>query len=72
MTRKKNPDNTRFNVHLSRYRYYLSSRYFWFGCTKYVNLRRACFKANVGGIVKNTHNKAMEASNKEFGELGYS
>ena len=35
------------------------------------NLRRACFKANVKlAVVKNTLlSKAMEASNKEFGEL---
>jgi len=35
------------------------------------NLRRACFKANVQlAVVKNTLlSKAMEASDKEFGEL---
>src|SRR5690606_27010339 len=36
------------------------------------NLRRACFKANVKlGVVKNTLlAKAMESSDKEFGDLG--
>ncbi|MEP5131080.1 50S ribosomal protein L10, partial [Nonlabens ulvanivorans] len=35
------------------------------------NLRRACFKANVSlSVVKNTLlSKAMEASDKDFGEL---
>ena len=50
---------------------FLSYRYFRINAVSTSSLRRACFKANVKlSVVKNTLlEKAMEASDKDFGEL---